>query len=136
VQAARRYHQLSLVLGTLLAFAAGLVGPTLAHDLAQHVPSSIGQGLPFGLACLFLMGVVAGAFGRGIIGFLALVVGIVFAAAQAQDLLQGSVDADLVPSLVLAAVTVGYVVARAVDPFWGSEPPSSPMTPVAPDSAP
>ena len=101
------YHGLSLVLGTLIAFVMGLVGPSLAEGLAARLPTELQRGGVYGLAALFVIGVIAGAFGRGGVGILGLWVGLLVATTPPADLLPAGFDGFAGLAIALAVAGVG-----------------------------
>ncbi|HMJ79815.1 MAG TPA: hypothetical protein VK592_02085 [Candidatus Dormibacteraeota bacterium] len=114
----RAFELLGYAAGTLAAFVVGLFGPAIAKSLAVYVPDdSVAKGV-YGLVVLLLVGTVAGIFGRGIGGAAAMWFGL-FLSDQAGAQLQPPAPNWLTPFVVgLAAATIGYGVARAVDPLW------------------
>ena len=114
------YEALGYVAGTLLAFAVGLLGPALAVAVAANMPDDLVTRGIYGLAAMFIVGTVAGVFGRGLPGLAGLFVGVYLA-----DQLGESVKTphpDWLPGVAMAliAATIGYAIARAIDPLWGS----------------
>lgn len=126
----RVYHGLSLVVGTLIAFTVGLVGPSLAEGLARDLPSSLQARGVYAFAALLVIGVVAGAFGRGLVALLACWAGLLIASLEPRHLLPAGLDGIAALAVTLVVAAVGFALARAVDPFWGSEPrePAVPTT--------
>ncbi|MGZ3585972.1 MAG: hypothetical protein ACXVAE_02675 [Candidatus Limnocylindrales bacterium] len=119
MERSRMYELLGYAAGTLAAFVIGLLGPAIAKNLAAYVPAddSVARGV-FGLVALLLIGTVAGIFGRGIGGAAALWFGL-FLSDQAGAQLQPPAPNWLTPFVVgLAAATLGYGIARAIDPLW------------------
>lgn len=116
----RLYEVLGYVAGTLLAFAVGLLGPALARAVATNMPDDLVTRGIYGLAAMFIVGTVAGVFGRGLPGLAGLFVG-VYLADQLGEAVK-TPHPDWLPGVAMAliAATIGYIIARAIDPLWGS----------------
>ncbi len=113
-----------LILGTLLAFGAGLGGSWAADALVANVDGELPRTFAV-LAAGFVIGGVGGAFGRGIVGLLALWVGVMGAHFLGYGLEPPEIDLVVLvdPVLVALAVTgAGYVIGRIVDPIWDGRP--------------
>jgi hypothetical protein len=116
----RAYEVLGYVAGTLLAFAVGLLGPAVAVALASSMPTDIVTKGIYGLAAMFIVGTVAGVFGRGLPGLAGLFVGI-YVADQLGEAVSIPHPTWLpAVAMSLVAATIGYIIARAIDPLWGS----------------
>lgn len=131
----RWYHGLSLVAGTLISFVLGLAVPSLVGLDPGALVSGSREQIALRIGVLFVLGIGAGAFGRGLVGLVALWVG--FVLDQAGRAGPAGIPGDALGQLALALVIggVGYAIARAVDPFWGSEPVSRPSPTPAPRKA-
>ncbi len=116
----RAYEVLGYVVGTLLAFAVGLLGPAVAVALATSMPSDIVTKGIYGLAAMFIVGTVAGVFGRGLPGLAGLFVGIYLADQLGQAVSTPHPSWLPAVAMSLVAATIGYIIARAIDPLWGS----------------
>jgi hypothetical protein len=77
-----------------------------------------------------VIGVVAGAFGRGLVALLACWSGLIIASIEPRHLLPAGLNGFAAIAVTLVVAAVGFALARAVDPFWGSEPrePAAPTT--------
>ena len=115
---ARTFELLGYAAGTLGAFVVGLLGPAIAKSLSSYIPDDdVARGV-YGLVALLVVGTVAGIFGRGIGGAAAMWFGL-FLSDQGGAQLQPPAPSWLTPFIVgLAAATIGYGLARAVDPLW------------------
>ncbi len=114
----RAFAVLGYAVGTLAAFAVGLFGPAIAGIVATYLPGDEAVRSVYALVALLLIGTAAGVFGRGVLGFVALWLGL-FLADQAGVHL-GAPHPDWLPPILvgLGAASIGYLVARAVDPLW------------------
>lgn len=113
-----------LILGTLLAFGAGLGGSWTADALVANVDGELAHTFAV-LAAGFVIGGVGGAFGRGLVGLLALWVGVIGAGLLGYGLEPPEIDLVVLvdPVIVALAVTgAGYIIGRIVDPIWDGRP--------------
>ena len=117
---ARAYEALGYVVGTLLAFAVGLLGPAVAVNLASSMPPDIVTKGIYGLAAMFIVGTLAGIFGRGLPGLAGLFVGIYSPTSSARPSPSPIPTGSPRWPCRLLAATIGYAIARAIDPLWGS----------------
>lgn len=110
----------SLIVGTLLACGAGLGGSWAADALVANVDGELAHTFAV-VAAGFVIGGVGGAFGRGLVGLLALWVGVIGAGLLGYGLEPPEIDLVILvdPVVVALAVTgAGYIIGRIVDPIW------------------
>jgi hypothetical protein len=117
---ARVYEALGYVVGTALAFAVGLLGPAVAVNLSSSMPPDIVTKGIYGLAAMFIVGTLAGIFGRGLPGLAGLFVGIYLADQLGETVTIPHPGWLPAVAMSLLAATIGYAIARAIDPLWGS----------------
>ena len=116
-----RFVSRGQVVGTILAFATGLAGTWAANLLVADVDGELAHTFAV-LAAGFVIGGVGGAFGRGFVGLLAMLVGVIGAGLLGHGLKPPGVE-FLDPLVVVLGVTgIGYVIGRIVDPIWDGRP--------------
>ena len=119
-----RFVSRGQVVGTILAFATGLAGTWAANLLVADVEGELAHTFAV-LAAGFVIGGVGGAFGRGLVGLLALWVGVIGAGLLGYGLEPPEIDlvVRVDPVVVALAVTgAGYIIGRIVDPIWDGRP--------------
>jgi hypothetical protein len=115
-----RFLSRGQIVGTLLACGAGLGGSWAADALVANVDGELAHTFAV-VAAGFVIGGVGGAFGRGLVGLLALWVGVIGAGLLGYGLEPPEIDLVILVNPVVVALAVtgfSYIIGRVVDPIW------------------
>ena len=107
-----------IVIGTAAAFLTGLLGSWAGQALAMTF-TDVGLHGYVTVAAAIVVGAFGGAFGRNVVGLLALWLGVVAAASFGAGIEPPLVGPLNALAMVLLISLAGYGLGRMVDPIWG-----------------